>query len=196
MYYLGRAFGGVERPFPPDLVAESSTIALNDPAFGVRFQARMMLQETGNPVPLDNPGGAYALQIKYKWARGFTCTIGLKSEDVLEDLHLAIQRTLEWDNDHLYAFNLNGIDGDDRYAFVSPDDDNGPRRTPEIAIGELGLAPQHRFLYVFDYGDNHQFAIQVVGILAQAQQGKYPRVVHSQGEIEQYPSWNEQSENA
>ncbi len=66
------------------------------------------------------------------------------------------------------------------------------RWTTEIAIGELGLAVRNKFLYVFDYGDNHQFEIQVVGMHPQAQRGTYPRVVESRGEIEQYPSWEEE----
>lgn len=194
IYYLGRAFLEAERPVPPDLLAQISEIARNDPDSQPRFQARVILQENQMPVPLDNPGGVYTFKVKYKWAKGITRTIELKSEEMLDDLHIAIQQALKWDDDHLYAFFMNGVKWDDRYSFVSPDDDNGPRWTTEIAIGELGLTPNYKFLYYFDYGDSHEFEIQVVAIDPRADRGEYPRVVESEGEIEQYPSWDESEE--
>jgi hypothetical protein len=46
---------------------------------------------------------------------------------------------------------------------------------------------RHKFLYYFDYGDSHEFEIEVTDILPEAEQGEYPRVVESQGAApEQY----------
>jgi hypothetical protein len=56
-------------------------------------------------------------------------------------------------------------------------------------IGALGLVVNHKFLYLFDYGDNHRFEVEVVGLTPEAERGKraYPRVIESTGEApEQY----------
>lgn len=196
IYYLGRAFLDAERPVPAEVLAELGEIAVRDSSFEPRFQARSLLRATEQPVPLDNPDGVYAFKVKYKWNKDLTRTIELKSEQTLEDLHYAIQRALQWDSDHLYSFFMNGEKYDPRYAFACPYEEDNPPWADEAVIGELGLMPKHKFLYYFDYGDSHEFEIQVVGTLraSQAESGEYPRVVASQGEIEQYPAWGESEE--
>jgi hypothetical protein len=170
------------RPIPPQLAERMAAVATNDPAFEPRFMARAFLRDGGQDVPLDNPGGAYALKVKFKHAKRIYRTIETRSEQTLEDLHLAIQAALGWDNDHLYSFYLNGKRGDERYRFASPWEEDAPLWTDDGVIGELGLSPKHTFLYLFDYGDQHEFEIEVVGIRAQAEKGEYPRVVDSKGD--------------
>ena len=128
----------------------------------------MLLHATDNPVPLDNPGGVYAFQVRYKWLEGITRTIELRSEQTLWDLHRAIQRALQWGDDHLYSFFMNGQKWDRRFTFASSDEEDRPPFADEAVIGELGLTPKHKFLYYFDYGDSHEFEIQVVGIYPQS----------------------------
>jgi hypothetical protein len=111
----------------------------------------------------------------------------VRSEETLDHLHFAIQSAIDWDADHLYSFFMNGKIYDQRYAFSCPHEDNPPF-TDEAIIGNLGLTLKHKFLYLFDYGDSNQFEVEVVGIRPEAERGKYPRVVESQGEApEQYP---------
>jgi len=191
IYYLRRAYLDPERPVPAEVITDLSEIAVHGSSFEPRFQARALLRETEHPVPLDNPRGAYSFEIKYKWMKGITRTIELKSEQTLWDLHEAIQRAFKWDSDHLYSFFMNGQKWNRRYGFASPDEEDHPPFADEAVIGELGLTPKHKFLYYFDYGDSHEFEIQVVGIYPQTEPGGYPRVTASQGEIVQYPSWDQ-----
>ncbi len=186
--YLGRTYVQAERPFPPDMLARVREIAAKDRAFGPRFQARAILRQAELPVPLDNPGGVYALKVKFGWNKQIYRTIELRSEQTLDDLHFAIQRAIHWDADHLYSFYMNGKLHDQRYAFACPYEDDRPPWTDEAVLGELGLTAGHKFLYYFDYGDCHQFEVEVVGIYPQAQAGvTYPRVVASRGQApEQY----------
>src|SRR5439155_22488760 len=109
-------------------------------------------------------------------------TIELLSEQTLDDLHFAIQRAIHWDADHLYSFFMNGQKHDDRYAFACPYEEDNPPWTNEAIIGELGLVKKHKFLYYFDYGDSHEFEVEVVDIHPKATSGKYPRVADSQGD--------------
>jgi len=182
VHYLGRAYLEAERPLPPEVLADLSDIAVHDAAFGPRFQARSILRMVGQPVPLDNPGGVYVFKVKFMRAKRISRTIELRSEQTLDDLHFAIQRAIGWDADHLYSFYMNGQLDDQRYAFACPYEEDRPPWTDEAIIGELGLVVKHKFLYYFDYGDSHQFEVEVVGIRPQAEPGKYPRVVDSQGE--------------
>jgi hypothetical protein len=181
--YLGHAYARAERPFPPDVLARMGEIAARDCAFGPRFQARatLRMRQADLPMPLDNPGGVYALKVKFGWDKRIYRTIELRSEQTLDDLHFAIQRAIHWDADHLYSFYMNGELHDQRYAFTCPQEDDRPPWTDDAILGELGLTEGHKFLYYFDYGDSHQFEVEVVGIYPQAQAGKYPRVVESKG---------------
>jgi hypothetical protein len=170
------------QPVPPDVAAELTAIAVGDKAFEPRFLARQILRRAGEPVPLDNRAGAYAFKVKFRGDKRVYRTIALKSEQTLEDLHVAIQRAIKWDDDHLYAFFMNGQLYDERYQFASPWDRDAAAWTNEAVIGELGLTLKHKFLYFFDYGDSHEFEVEVVDIKARAERGKYPRVVDSQGQ--------------
>ncbi len=88
----------------------------------------------------------------------------------------------------MYSFFLNGNEDDDIYRFSCPYEDDRPPWTDDAVVGELGLNHRHKFIYLFDYGDNHLFEIEVTDIRPKAEQGKYPRVVESKGEApEQYP---------
>jgi hypothetical protein len=199
VHYLGRALlyeecDGEEegqdearppRPLPPDVLAELNEIAVSDPAFGPRFQARGVLREAGQPVPLDNPDGVYAFKVSLQWAK-VSRTIELRAKQTLDDLHFAIQNAFRWDSDHLYSFHMSG-ERDNRYAFACPYEEDRPPWTDEAIIGELGLVKGHSFAYLFDYGDNHVFTIKVEDVRPQAERGKYPRVVELRGEApEQY----------
>jgi hypothetical protein len=192
VYYLGRAFLFPEPALPTQVIADLNEIAVHDTACLARFQARSILRAAQLPVPFDNPGGVYAFKVMFKWAKHIYRTIELKSEQTLEDLHRAIQQAIHWDSDHLYSFFMNGERWDERYAFACPYEEEKPPWTDEATIGELGLTLKHKFLYLFDYGDGHQFEIQIVGIHPQASARQYPRVVDSQGKApEQYYSGEE-----
>ncbi len=164
-------------------------IVAEDTAFEPRFQARSILRAYELPVPFDHPGGVYAFKAKFERAKRIYRTIELRSEQTLEGLHFAIQSAIGWDADHLYTFYMNGARNDRRYAYACPYEDDNPPWTDEAIIGELGLVKKHKFLYYFDYGDDHEFEIEVVAIKPQADEGKYPRVVDSKGEAPEQYRW-------
>jgi hypothetical protein len=187
--YLGRVYAEIERPMPVDVLDDLADRAVSDPAFGSRFMARSILSTVGQAVPLDNPEGIYAFKVMFRGYRPFYRTIELCSEQTLDDLHHVIQRALEWGDDHLYSFFMNGQHFDPRYTFASPEEDEHPPWTDEAIIGELGLVVGHKFIYYFDYGDGHEFEIEAVDIRGQAEPGKYPRVVDGQGEAPEQYGW-------
>ena len=193
VYYIGCACQEGEGPLPVELREKIADIARRDDSFGARFQARRALLAAGESVPLDNPGGVYLFKIGGTQRGDFSRTIAARSEQTLDHLHSAIQHALDWDDDHLYSFYMNGKCGDQRYAFASPREGNPPF-TDEAVIGSLGMRPKHKFLYLFDYGDWHEFIIELVGVVEKAEKGRrYPRVIERHGAApEQYPSWDDE----
>ncbi len=187
VYYWGQIYLVRQQALPESATEAFLTIAVNDAAFGPRFQARELLREMKLPVPFDNPEGVYAFKVKFKWAKSIYRVIELRSTQTLDDLHLAIQQAIHWDNDHLYSFFMNGITHDERYRFSCPYEEDHPPWTHEALLGELGLVKRHKFLYYFDYGDDHEFEIEVTDIRPTAERRQYPRVVGGHGEApEQY----------
>jgi hypothetical protein len=194
-FYWSEAYRSAKRPLPPDVVSDLTAIATQDTAFAPRFQARSALNDADLPVPFDNPGGRYEFKVTLTWARAFHCIVAARSEDNLDTLHGLIQNAFDWDSDHLYAFFMNGVAWDDLYRFSSPMEDDNPPFTEEAILGELGLVLRHKFLYLFDYGDGHEFEVQVVAVRPQPEPGAYPRIVERVGQPpEQYRSWGDEAD--
>ncbi|MBP1468326.1 plasmid pRiA4b ORF-3 family protein [Candidatus Chloroploca sp. M-50] len=209
-YYLGSAYAIPRRPLPEHVLVALNACASNDPAFEVRYQARMTLRYVGVPAPLDRPGGVYLFRVQLRDDRsGATRTIALRPEQTLEDLHFAIQDAFAWDADHLYSFflrgkefdavyEISGPDGDpfagalfgedlqlitgEEAAGVEDDEDVEPLDATTAVLGQLGLRVGHTLLYYFDYGDDHKFDVTLVTIQPQAEPGDYPRLVESTGD--------------
>jgi hypothetical protein len=69
VFYWSQIYRVRKQPLPGPVAEAMSTIAVNDAAFGPRFQARELLREMELPVPCDNPAGVYAFKVKFKWAK-------------------------------------------------------------------------------------------------------------------------------
>ncbi len=105
--------------------------------------------------------------------------IRLSGKHTLEDLHLTIQKAYQFDNDHLYAFCMNGKMSEDG-IYNSPWSETKPYAN-EVTISELKLYHGKKFLYVFDFGDNWQFQIQLIQIDETTTPDKNIEMVESKG---------------
>jgi len=143
------------------------------------------------------------------WKRVISRVIELKETQTLVDLHNAIQDSIGWTDPHLYAFFMDGEvwgrDLNQEYLAPSmyralhgkkamlPVDfmwyptenflwhmERRPRGA-DTQIKKLMLRRGRRFLYLFDFGDQHHFKIKVIGF-GEAKKGeKYPKLVGSAG---------------
>jgi len=157
LYYLSRIHEVLKRSLSPGVLRDIEQIAEHDPAFAPRFQARALLRDNKQPVPLDNPDGVYTFKVKFRRAKSLLQrTIPLLSKQTLDDLAHVFNSSINWDMDHLYSFYLNGELYDEQYGFTCPYEDGHLPRTDEGVIGELGLTLKHKFVYYFDYGDSQQ----------------------------------------
>ncbi|MDH3326432.1 MAG: plasmid pRiA4b ORF-3 family protein [Gammaproteobacteria bacterium] len=112
--------------------------------------------------------------------------IEIESSSTLDDLHLAIQQAIDFDNDHMYEF------------FVSKNTRSRRKTTYDIDSNDVfditlddiyPIEAGNKLFYLFDYGDSWIFKITktrktpesaIEGVL-------YPRVIESIGENpEQY----------
>jgi hypothetical protein len=170
---------------------------------------RVVLDQADDGEPEEQPASlpapmlptilrAYRLRVTLAWTRQVWRVLELRDDQTLDDLHLAIQRAFDWDNDHLYAFHLGSRPNDALTAIagIAPYgggpflDDESPV-SDEVVLAELELQPGQRFSYLFDFGDQLLHEIEVLSA-APAVGDAYPRVVESHGQAPpQYPNLEE-----
>jgi hypothetical protein len=164
---------------PPDLPAEYKSGPNRRPR--PSFRARQGIVKT------------YLLRVCHRALKQIWRDIEIAADQTLEDLHLMIQRAFGWHDDHLYSFFMNGRAWDRNAEVGSPWSDCH-LHTHQVKIGALDLRPGRRFLYLFDYGDNHEFDVSVVRIDPVATRGEYPRIVAARGASpQQYPDYDEET---
>ena len=99
---------------------------------------------------------------------GVRRAIGVRDDLTLVDLHYALQSAFDWDDDHLYAFWLDGgfwPAGAEHYihpAHVTSSDALG--RSACVPLEELGLQSGQRLSYVFDFAREWRVALGVRAI--------------------------------
>ncbi|RLE45722.1 hypothetical protein DRJ22_03745 [Candidatus Woesearchaeota archaeon] len=122
--------------------------------------------------------------------------IELKENQTLDDLHSAIiYQSFNWFDPHLYSFffdnkpyskNIKMEYTCDNHINLDPSE--GEPNSTDIQLRKLKLKKNQKFLFIFDFGDDHHFRIKVKDF-GEVQEGlKYPRIIESIGEApEQYP---------
>jgi len=117
-------------------------------------------------------------------------TIEIEASSSLEELHLAIQQAVRFDNDHLYDFYLANTPRGDRQMLVAQDE-FAPEEADYSAVPLESVFPtgRKRLYYLFDYGDHWLFEIRKARGEKEAERRvHYPRVVAKKGpNPEQYP---------
>ena len=163
---------------PPSLPREY------DPDYG-RRHARQSLKARKGSVK------SWTFRVNHRDFPDVWADIELAEDQTLEDLHLQIQVSFGWNDDHLYSFFIGDETGEKVSEVGSPWSDT-LLHTHLVTIGELGLAPGRLLLYLFDYGDNHEFDVEVIDLNPIAPKGEYPKILHfpGVGAPKQYPPFN------
>ena len=119
--------------------------------------------------------------------------IAVSSADVLDDLHNAIQKAFEFDNDHLYQFSFRNHFGiEQRVPHPMCEEEFS---TDEFEIKDLPLRIGEKMEYVFDFGDHWQFTIELEAIEPPNPKFKRAKIIESHGKApEQYPDWEDDDE--
>ena len=82
----------------------------------------------------------------------------IPSNLLLPDLHLIIQVSMGWENDHLYQFIKGKI-------FYSPEDDTGDVEYENIKISDLLKKEKEKIVYEYDFGDSWEHDVILEKIL-------------------------------
>ncbi len=163
----------------------------DDPALADARAAPLPEAAPPPPKPVAKPGAAltYTFKVTYQRKPSVWQLIEIAADQTLDDLHYAILSAVDFDPDHLYSFFMSGRAWDDSTEYASPYAE-GPS-ADEVKIGDLSLRMKQKFLYLFDYGDEHRFEVQLVGVNPEAaKEGRYPRIVKSHGKApRQYGGW-------
>jgi hypothetical protein len=162
----------------------------DDPALAKARAAPLPEAAPPLPKPGAKPGAVltYTFKVTYQEKPSVWQLIEIAADQTLDDLHYAILGAVNFDSDHLYSFFMSGQAWDDATEYASPFGE-GPSAA-QVKIGDLSLRMKQRFLYLFDYGDEHRFDVQLVGINAEAPKGRYPKIVEKHGRPpRQYGGW-------
>src|SRR3954463_7795416 len=127
--------------------------------------------------------------------------IEIASDKKLVDLAQAIVRAFDFQFDHAFGF-YSALTGREvmraqpRYevfADMGERTDSGSVKRTRVAeaFPEVG----HTMLFLFDYGDDWRFVVEVIGRGEREPKVRYPRVLKKQGASpEQYPEWDDDAE--
>ncbi len=191
-YYLATAFVERGESAPEEILDSLRSCARKKGALAPRYFARRALAALGSPLPTEPVDGVYAFKVWHHLDETTYRVVEVESKQSLDTLHSAIQQAWNWGNDHLYVFYVDGALRDERFEYAHDVVDEAGGYAMGIQIGELGLRPRHRLLYIFDFGNNHRFTVQCVKVRDRTGPGPFPRVVEAVGEpLAQYPAWYE-----
>ena len=131
--------------------------------------------------------GVYTFKVSL--GRGCFREINVSHRHTLGDLHTAIQDAFDFDDDHLYAFYVNGNHRTGKPIYCDDTRDGG-KTAEETTIEEMGLYKGQRLYYLFDFGDMWEFTVDLVQIDKDLPLLLRPAIIEVKGESpEQYPFW-------
>ena len=112
--------------------------------------------------------------------------IKLSHNHSLGDLHMAIQDAFIFDDDHLYAFYIDGNQRTGKPIYCEDTHDDGIT-AEKTRIFDLALYIGQKMLYLFDFGDEWKFDVELIEIDKEAPLPLKPMIIESKGEApEQY----------
>ena len=114
--------------------------------------------------------------------------IDAPDDATLDDLARAILDAFDFDDDHLYCFELQQNNGR-RLRVACPYEEDAAVFTDETALGELQIAEGAEMIMIFDYGDNWQFRVKLEKVDPQRKQLRKLRVVKKSGQAPAQYEW-------
>ncbi len=143
------------------------------------------------PPPQPRPGAhlTYTFKVAYRPDPNLWRTVELTVSQTLRELHAVILDAFDFDYDHLYSFFMSGEAWDKASEYAAHPE--GSERGVSVTLGSLHLRPRQKFLYLYDYGDQHEFDVQLVGVNPDAPKGRYPKIIETHGKPPaQYGDWD------
>jgi Plasmid pRiA4b ORF-3-like protein len=116
--------------------------------------------------------------------------IAISADMDLDELAMAILGSYEFDADHLYLFSYKNRMGVERQIFHDYCEESSV--TSETRVGELSLLPGQAMIFLFDFGANWEFKVELESVVAEETKLGEPVVLEGKGKSpEQYPEFEE-----
>lgn len=145
-----------------------------------------IVRSTVEEIKMEDLNGVYYFKVslsKTLWRK-----IKLSGKHTLGNLHNAIQKAYDFDNDHLYAFYIGGNRRTGKPIYCELAHDDGPV-AEETSIMEMGLFKGQKLIYLFDFGDMWEFVVELTGVEKEEPLPLKPIIVEKKGKSpEQYSS--------
>jgi hypothetical protein len=139
------------------------------------------------------PRRLYVFRARLDRLSGVKRRLAVRGDQTLADLHLALQSAFGWDDEHLYAFWLDGrywsLDAPEygRPGHAKQQNPGGTlwdlpeTRAADQPLEALGLLPGQRIAYVFDFA--HEWRVELtLADIAVDDGGRYPAVLEAVGD--------------
>ncbi|MDR3244467.1 MAG: DUF1186 domain-containing protein [Elusimicrobiota bacterium] len=126
------------------------------------------------------PQTTAVLDVELKYAPyKITRQIQVPMDITLSQLHEILQIVFEWENCHLYDFNIDG----QRYASINEDDaDIDEEYAAENVRLRDALNEVNQFQYDYDFGDNWEHKITLKKIIQTSDKNSIPKCLKAKGE--------------
>ncbi|MDD3305964.1 MAG: plasmid pRiA4b ORF-3 family protein [Acetobacterium sp.] len=135
----------------------------------------------------------YKLRVSPKYEKEIYRIIEVSGNTTLARLQEIIIAAFGFDDEHLYMFSLKRKKYD-QDGFYAPGSECGGRSAARVKLGELGLKPRNKMLFLFDFGDEWEFNVAVSKII-ESETKVNKKIIESQGELEQYEYWDEEDDD-
>lgn len=114
----------------------------------------------------------FVFKVKLYYKKRVWREIEIKGSSTLHDLHKIISKSFELEGGHLYSFFMSNKAWDSASEYSHPQAEGRP--ADKITIAGLDLSLKQKFLYLFDYGDEQKFEVELVGLETGDGRKKYP----------------------
>jgi hypothetical protein len=128
--------------------------------------------------------------------------IEIGGRKTLSDLAEAIVHAFDFEFDHAFGFysKLTGQDvmrSQPKYElFADMGEQTDAKSVRKTRVADAFPDVGHTMLFMFDYGDDWRFVVQVIGVGQKAAKARYPKVLRKVGRApEQYGSWEDDEED-
>ncbi len=149
--------------------------------------------KTVEDEPLTEQTGTYYFKVALE--KALWRTIKLAHTHSLYDLHMAIERAFEFDEEHLYAFYLDPGElkrRRSRYGIYCSEIEGEDFHVEDAPIGNCGFYPGQKMIYLFDFGSSNIFDVTLLKVDADEPLPLRPILVEEKGGLpDRDPEWED-----
>jgi Plasmid pRiA4b ORF-3-like protein len=160
-----------------------------------RSQFAAMAQRMEQTIPVI---GTHIVRVTLQDEPTIYREIEIESRKALSDLAEAIVHAFGFEFDHAFGFysKLTGRDvmrSQPKYElFVDMGEQTSAKSVRKTTVADAFPDVGHTMLFMFDYGDDWRFIVEVIGLGQKAAKTRYPKVLKKVGQApEQYGAWDD-----